>query len=95
MGRWSEVADGLGGGHTKAILEGLGRATHDVLESFDSLLWRAVRRSQQGRAHILVTPQAIPASDPRLARLREHSQGMLFLLSAESLAQEEERRAAS
>ena len=95
MGRWSEVADGLGGGHTKAILEGLGRATHDVLESFDSLLWRAVRRSQQGRAHILVTPQAIPASDPRLARLREHSQGMLFLLSAEALAQEEERRAAS
>lgn len=96
LGRWSEVAEGLGGGHTRTILEGLGRATHDVQEPFENLLQRAVRRSERGRAHIIVTPGRMAEDDPLLARLREQSDGRIFLLSAEELAEEQaEGRAAS
>ncbi len=89
IGRWSEVSDGLGGSHTRAILEGMGRATHDVQEPLETLIARAARRSEQGRGHILVTPNPLSAGDPVLAPLHHQADGGIFILSASDLQQDQ------
>lgn len=89
IGRWSEVSDGLGGSHTRAILEGMGRATHDVQEPLETLIARAARRSEQGRGHILVTPDPLSAGDPVLAPLHHQADGGIFILSASDLQQDQ------
>jgi len=92
IGRWSEVSAGLGAGHARAILEGMGRATYDVQEPFETLALRAARRSEQGRAHIIVTPGRLQETDPALAPLRRQSDGRIFILSALDLPAEPEGR---
>lgn len=90
IGRWSEVSAGLGAGHARAILEGMGRATYDLQEPFATLALRAARRSEQGRAHIVVTPGRLLETDPVLAPLRRQSDGRIFILSALDLPAEQE-----
>lgn len=93
IGRWSEVSAGLGHGHTRAILEGMGRATHDVQEPLETLVLRAARRSEQGRAHILITPGRMTPADPVLAPLHRQSDGRVFILSAQDAQGEAAGRA--
>ena len=82
IGQWNQVSDGLGSGHTRTILEGLGRATYDVREPFSSLVNRAVRGARDGQAHILITPAPLQRSDAFLAPLFQQSQGRLFIINA-------------
>ena len=52
------LVDGLGQGHLLAVLEWLGRATsYAVHESFEKILQKALRKAEQGRFHIIITPE--------------------------------------
>ena len=60
--------------------------------SLETLALRAARRSEQGRAHIIVTPGRLQETDPALAPLRRQSDGRIFILSALDLPAEPEER---
>lgn len=67
---WPDAVDGMGQNHLNAILEGLGRATHVAEESFAASLSKAAAHAQQGRSHIIITPQITPAQMPAVERLK-------------------------
>jgi len=53
------LPDGLGRAHLMAVLEWLGRSSSfGVQEGFPALLHKALRRAEQGRVHIVITPEA-------------------------------------
>lgn len=84
LGLWSSVTEGLGKNHLLAILEGLGRATYDPAETFSETLERAARMAEQGRSHILITPDAGEEIVSAAERLSARTGGALCLVSAES-----------
>jgi len=59
IGRGNDLRDGLGYGHYRAVLECLGRAAYLWQESFENLLQKSLRRTEQGRHHIIITPEPI------------------------------------
>jgi len=53
------ITDGLGKGHLLSVLEWLGRSSvYARSQSFESLLNKALRKAEQSRFHIIVTPVA-------------------------------------
>ncbi|MBQ7490989.1 MAG: DUF58 domain-containing protein [Clostridia bacterium] len=89
MSRWSNVAEGLGPAHLFSILEGLGRATCDCIRPFAVTLERASRTAQQGRTHILILPERLPALE-REIRLLEQRTGTRALVLTPTLPEEKE-----
>ena len=52
------LVDGLGQGHLLAVLEWLGRSSmQTVREDFEKILQKAIRKAEQGRFHIIITPE--------------------------------------
>ena len=80
---WSQVSDGLGAGHLSTVLEGLGRATYDPLRPFAHTLQQTVRHVEQGRTHILITPERSAAWQWELSRLEQLSGARALILTPE------------
>lgn len=78
---WSQVSDGLGAGHLSTVLEGLGRATYDPLRPFAHTLEQTVRHVEQGRTHILITPQHSESWQWELSRLEQLSGARALILT--------------
>ena len=85
LSQWSQVGDGLGSGHLSTILEGLGRATYDPLRPFAFTMEQTARHAEQGRTHILITPQ--PEGDwlPALGRLERLTGTPTLILTPEEV----------
>jgi len=80
---WSQVSDGLGTGHLSTVLEGLGRATYEPLRPFAYILEQTVRHVEQGRTHILITPQRDGNWQWELSRLEQLSGARALILTPE------------
>ncbi|MBQ4577577.1 MAG: DUF58 domain-containing protein [Clostridia bacterium] len=80
---WSQVSDGMGAGHLTTILEGLGRATYEPLRPFAHTLEQCARHAEQGRTHILITPQRDDRWLQSLSRLEQLSGSRALILTAE------------
>ena len=63
IGRGNDLRDGLGSSHLGAVLECLGRAIYSWRGSFNSLLQKALHRAEQGRYHIIITPEAVRTAE--------------------------------
>jgi len=85
--RWNSVSDGLGQGHINELLGGLGCAAYTTTgESFAEMLERAILKCEQGRCHIIITPEEDETIRPQLDRLRESSGGKLLFITADETA---------
>lgn len=82
IGGWSKLPDGLGRHHLSMILEGLGRATYDCIFSLQRLLQQASYSCEQGRGHILITPEKAPALMQLARKLGEISGGAVQVIEA-------------
>ena len=80
---WSQVSDGLGAGHLSTVLEGLGRATYDPLRPFSHTLEQTTRHVEQGRTHILITPERDLRWQHGLSRLEQLSGARALILTPE------------
>ena len=80
---WSQVSEGMGAGHLATILEGLGRATYDPLRPFAHTLAQCARHAEQGRTHILITPERDVRWQQGLSRLEQLSGSRSLILTAE------------
>lgn len=80
---WSQVSDGLGAGHLSTVLEGLGRATYDPLRPFSHTLEQTTRHVEQGRTHILITPERDLRWQHSLSRLEQLSGARALILTPE------------
>ena len=87
LGMWSQVSDGLGKNHMMTILEGLGRATHQMTATFESVVNRAVRRDEAGRYYIIITPRLDQKQNACLQRLSALKGGKTFIVDAANLAE--------
>lgn len=85
LSQWSQVSDGLGSGHLSTILEGLGRATYEPLRPFVFTLDQTARHAEQGRTHILITPQRQGDWLPALGRLEQLSGSPALILTPEEV----------
>lgn len=90
IGQWGMIAEGLGAPHAFTILEGLGRATHTTREPFDSMLIRACKVGEQGRAHIIISPDRAALDTAAFARLNSLSGGRIFAICASDITQKKE-----
>ncbi len=81
--QWSQVGDGLGSGHLSAVLEGLGRATYEPLRPFAQTLAQCASRAEQGRTHILITPERQDAWQASLRKLEQLTGARALILTAE------------
>ena len=77
------LVDGLGQGHLLAILEWLGRAsTKAVSEGFESLLHKSLRKAEQGRFYIIITPVTPDKNlQPLINRLRVVTGGEVLMVT--------------
>jgi len=80
---WSQVSDGLGSGHLSTVLEGLGRSTYDPLRPFSHTLEQTTRNVEQGRTHILITPDREISWRYELSRLEQLSGSPVLILTPE------------
>lgn len=85
LSQWSQVSDGLGSNHLSTILEGLGRATYESLKPFAFTLDQTARHAQQGRTHILITPQRQGSWLPALTKLEQLSGTPALILTPEEV----------
>lgn len=85
LSQWSQVSDGLGSNHLSTILEGLGRATYEPLKPFAFTLDQTARHAEQGRTHILITPQRQGSWLPALTRLEQLSGSPALILTPEEV----------
>ena len=92
MSFFSSIEEGLGNRHFYSVMESLGRATMLSCENFSSTILRACRSGEQGRYHIIVTPDENPAWSPELQKLRDLSAGKVFVLTPAVVQQEEENK---
>ncbi len=83
FGLWSTVPEGLGRAHLSAILEGLGRATYECTEGFESTAERAARMAENGRSHIIITPVEHEGLRFASKRLRDKTGGEVYIVSAQ------------
>lgn len=83
---WSQIGDGLGSGHLSTVLEGLGRATYDPLRPFAHTLEQTVRHVEQGRTHILITPERSESWQWELSRLEQLSGARALVLTPEEVS---------
>jgi hypothetical protein len=85
VGMWHKINDGLGPLHLSAILEGLGRGTYETGESFASLAEKALRKSEQGRAFVVITPAKMPEHKPVIQRLHARSGIRVLVINADEI----------
>ncbi|MCL1996569.1 MAG: DUF58 domain-containing protein [Defluviitaleaceae bacterium] len=80
------VRDGLGSVHICAILEILGRATYNTMESSEELLTNIAHTAEAGRAHIILTPQKMgPLESASVHKLRLKTGMEVLNLTPESI----------
>ena len=89
LGLWSSITVGLGRNHLLAILEGLGRATYDPAESFLATLERAARMAEQGRSHIIISPDNGEAFQKGVGQLLLRTGGANCVIIAEAPCEKE------
>jgi len=65
VGKWKYVSEGLGKGHLRGILEGLGRAAYDADEPFSALAERAKKQQKEDRSIIYIVPDGEVAATDR------------------------------
>ena len=63
------IPDGFGSDHLTSVLELLSRATYKTFESFEDMLAKIAHTAEQGRAHILLTPEITAKASPFLQKL--------------------------
>ena len=84
---WKSMSAGLGAGHLTAILEGLGRATHDSSEPFVRMMRRAAALAEPGRNHVLITASASADVLREARRLEALTGGRVTVLAAGDAAE--------
>ena len=82
-GSKSIIPDGLGPEHLVAVLELLGRATYHYFESFVEIIAKTARSAEQGRAHILLTPDVQPEVTPYIHKLRARTGRDVMVITPE------------
>lgn len=82
LGYWTSIPDGLGRSHLIAILEGLGRASVSSVESAQHTLEKAAMRAEQGRSHIVITPEVTDAVTSGVRRLESLTGAGVFVMTA-------------
>ncbi len=75
--------DGLGAHHLAGILESLGRASLNTRCSLAKLTDMAVKKAEQGRAHILITPARGGETTQCVNRLRALTGGLVHIVRPE------------
>ena len=88
------IPDGYGGDHYLSTLELLARAKHSVFESMEEMLAKIAKGAEQGRAHILITPEVQYSATAYLYKLRARTGKDVLVLTPESLAESESESAA-
>ena len=91
-GRWSFMSDGLGDTHLNAILEGLGRATHEWLYGLDRLLNKINSNAESGKAFILITPPLSGEAPMAVGRFEARCASKVFIIEADTEAYAAEDR---
>jgi uncharacterized protein (DUF58 family) len=79
----SVIPDGLGGDHFAVILEVLARATYNHFDRFEEMVAKVARSAEQGRSHILLTPDVSPSVNPFLHKLRARTGREVLILTPE------------
>lgn len=82
---FSSIEQGLGSRHFYSVMEALGRAAPIGSAGFDRTLLRACRTSEQGRYHIIITPEIHAAWEEPLHLLQKLSTGHVILLTPSSV----------
>ena len=85
ISRWSYMAEGLGGRHYYAILEGLGRASRRSVESFGATINRIIGKQEQNKATIIITPDRASEKQRLAARLQNQNGGKTIFLYGEDV----------
>ena len=77
----SVIPDGMGGDHFAVILELLARATYNHFDRFEEMAAKVAHRAEQGRSHILLTPDISPGAEPFLRKLRARTGRKVLILT--------------
>jgi hypothetical protein len=72
-------------------LELLGRATYNRYESLTELIAKVAHGAEQGRAHILLTPEITPAVAPFLYKLRARTGKEALILTPSMIESTEDK----
>jgi len=88
--RKSVIPDGLGNDHLLTVLELLGRATYHRYESFVEMIAKIAHGAEQGRAHILLTPEIDAAAEPFLYKLRARTGKETLIITPDMAENDEE-----
>ena len=83
IGGTDEIEQGNGNRHFFAMMEMLGRLTSIGAKPFSNTILRACRTSEQGRHHILVTPDRNPEWAEPMRLLEKLSDGHILTLTPE------------
>lgn len=83
IGGTDEIEQGNGNRHFFAMMEMLGRLTSIGAKPFSNIILRACRTSEQGRHHILVTPDWNPEWAEPMRLLEKLSDGHILTLTPE------------
>ena len=81
----SLIPDGFGGDHAVRVLKLLGRATYNYFESFIDMMAKIAHGAEQGRAHILLTPEITQPVYPFLYKLRARTGREVLVITPETL----------
>ena len=82
IGKWNTITEGLGRRHLYTIIEGLGRATYDSTMRFGNILEKAAFQSENGRAHIVITPDMLPCWEAPMRKLYTSCDGHVAVIRA-------------
>jgi uncharacterized protein (DUF58 family) len=79
------TTDGLGAHHLAGILENLGRASAQTRCGFGKLVELAVKKAEQGRAHIVITPARNAGVVRNVDRLKALTGGGVMMVTPEGM----------
>ena len=82
---WSYKGEGLGRWHFFSILEGLGRATYDSTESFQSTIEKMKKHQTGNRSTIIILPERNAEKEKMVQRLQESGKGSAKLIYGEDI----------
>ncbi|MCL2408263.1 MAG: DUF58 domain-containing protein [Oscillospiraceae bacterium] len=85
LSSWSYMGEGLGRGHLFSILEGLGRATYDCIESFGTTIEKMKRHREGNRSVIIITSERDGNKHQAAHRLRELTGGSVTFIYGEDI----------
>ena len=80
----SVIPDGLGGSHLATVMELLARATYNYYDNFVEMIAKVARGAEQGRSHILLTPEVPQEVEPFLRKLRARTGREILILTPET-----------